>query len=178
MRLFIAVNFDKEVKAQVLKIIDGIKGYSKKGRFVNKDHMHLTLEFLGEVTEDRLEDIKAAMNSIDAESFSIALSGLGYFKRNDGDVCWLGIEDNKNLKDLQGDLHQRLKEKGFDLESREFTPHLTIGRKVKMDGIFNPNDFKEDISKIIINVSSLNLMKSENTNGKLTHTGIFAKSLG
>lgn len=177
MRLFIAINFDKEVKAQVLNIIDGIKGYSKKGSFVNKDHMHLTLEFLGEVPEDRVNDIKLAMNSITVEPFSIILSKVGFFKRDDGDICWLGIEENKNLKDLQADLHQHLKEKGFVLDSRDFTPHLTIGRKVKMDDIFNPDDFKEDVSQIRISISSLTLMKSENANGKLTHTGIYSKEL-
>lgn len=177
MRLFIAINFDKEVKAQVMNIIDGIKGYSKKGRFVNKDHMHLTLEFLGEIPQDRLDDIKVAMNSIRSEPFSIALSKVGYFKRNDGDIYWLGIEENKNLMDLQKELHQNLKEKGFVLETRDFTPHLTIARKVKMEDIFNPDDFKEDISQIRISVSSLALMKSENINGKLTHTGLFSKDL-
>lgn len=177
MRLFIAINFDKEVKNQVLNIIDGVKGYSKKGRFVNKDHMHLTLEFLGEIPEDRLDDIKAAMNRINVEAFSIVLSGIGFFKRNDGDVCWLGIEENKNLKDLQEALHAHLKEKGFDLGSREYKPHLTIGRKVKMEDIFNPDDFKKDIEEIIINVRSMTLMKSENTNGNLVHIGIYSKTL-
>ncbi len=177
MRLFIAVNFDKEVKNQVLKIVDGIKGYSKKGKFINKEHMHLTLEFLGEIPEDRIDDIKAAMNTINAEAFSILLSGIGYFKRNGGDIYWLGIQENKNLMDLQKELHQNLKEKGFDLESREYIPHLTIGRKVKMEDIFNPDDFKNDIGEIVINVGSITLIKSENSNENLIHTGIFSKSL-
>lgn len=49
MRLFIAINFGEKLKNAVQDIIQDIKKHSKKGRFVKNEHMHLTLEFLGEI---------------------------------------------------------------------------------------------------------------------------------
>ena len=177
MRLFIAINFDKDVKRDIQTIIDKVKGYAQKGNFVSKEHMHLTLEFLGEIPEERVVDIKEAMKELNMSPFSFSLSQLGLFNRREGDIYWLGITENKELSDVQKTLHNLLKEKEFKLEEREYTPHLTIGRKVKMENVFNPEDFKQAINQILISVGSIDLMKSENINGKLTYTKIYSKDL-
>lgn len=48
--------------------------------------MHLTLEFLGDTPENKVETIKKAIEKVDLQPFTMELSKLGYFKRRDGNI--------------------------------------------------------------------------------------------
>lgn len=169
-----AINFNNQIKDQIQDIITNIKSQSRQGKFVSNEHMHLTLEFLGEVSEDKIETIKNIMDKISTQAFSLQLCNLGYFQRSEGNIYWIGIEENQNLLDTQSQIHNMLMKDGFELESRAYKPHLTIGRRVLMDDDFNPNKYLDTLEKLKINIDSIDLMKSEQLKGKLTYTVIYA----
>lgn len=175
MRLFIAINFDEKLKDLIQDIIQDVRKHSKQGRFVKNEHMHLTLEFLGEIPPGKINLIKEAMEQISYRPFNLELSEIGYFKRRGGSIYWIGLEENQSLLKLQKKLHDLLLKKGFKLEDREYRPHLTIGRKVTMDKAFNPGKYIEALKELNIAVNRIDLMKSENIDGKLKHTPIFSK---
>lgn len=177
MRLFIAINFKESVKDAVQDIIKDIKRYSKQGKFVNNEHMHLTLEFLGEIPQERVRLIQQAIDQLAVEKFILELSKIGYFRRDDGNIYWIGFKENASLSNMQSKLHNLLLEKGFELEVREYKPHLTIGRKVFMNKDFNPDEYLEPLKQIRIRVDKIDLMKSEHINGILKHTAIYSKSI-
>ncbi|MCK9268367.1 MAG: RNA 2',3'-cyclic phosphodiesterase [Alkaliphilus sp.] len=177
MRLFIAINFEDKLKNAIQNIIQDIKKYSKQGRFVKNEHMHLTLEFLGEIPPAKVDLIEEAMEKMSGRPFTLELSEIGHFKRRGGSIYWIGLEKNKALLKVQKRLHNLLSESGFELEDREYRPHLTIGRKVTMDGDFNPDKYMGQLKKIKITVDKIDLMKSENIGGQLKHTVIFSKGL-
>lgn len=177
MRLFIAINFEEHIKNPLQDIITELKKSSIQGKFVNKENMHLTLEFLGEINDNKVEAIKNAMDQISTKSFSMELSGIGYFKRREGNIYWVGVKENDILYKTQAELHNMLLGKGFDLEDRQYKPHLTLGRKVKMDETFNSETLLNDIEQLTINVDKIDLMKSENINGKLIYSVIYSKLL-
>ena len=175
MRLFIAVNFEEPVKDQIFGIIREVEKYALKGRFAKKEHMHLTLEFLGEIPQEKISSIISAMNCM---AYRLLLwNSLGYFRRRGGDICWLGVKENKKLMEMQSRLHKTLLDKGFLLQDREYRPHITIGREVKLKESFNSLRLEKDICSIIIHVNSIELMKSERINGRLVHQRIFSKVL-
>ena len=64
MRMFIAINFNEEVKAQINQIIDRVKSNSVQGRFVSEENIHLTLEFWRS-KEHRLGLIREVMDGIE-----------------------------------------------------------------------------------------------------------------
>ncbi len=177
MRLFIAINFNQQTKNNINEIIERLEKYAIQGRFVKKEHMHLTLEFLGEVSLTKVASVISAMELINSTPFILTLSDLGYFKRIDGNVYWLGISENRGLMDTQGELHNSLLRKGFLLQQREYRPHITIGRRVKLSNSFDSEELRDTISKIEIQVNSIDLMKSERINGKLIHECIYSKPL-
>ena len=177
MRLFIAINFEEKVKNKILILINELQKYSAKGKFVSEEHMHLTLEFLGEIEENKLGLIKSVLNKVNIEPFTMDLSKIGYFKRREGDIYWLGIKENKTLLELQSMLHKLLIENGFLLEDRPYKPHITLGRKVIMNEGFNEDDFNKFVNEIKINVNSVEIMKSESIKGRLIHTAIYSKTL-
>jgi len=177
MRLFIALNFHHEVKAQIIHIINSFKANSLRGRFVSAEHLHLTLEFLGEVPPNKVNQLKGILNGLNFAPFTLNLTKAGYFKREEGNIYWLGIESNPALFRLQKALHQSLQEHGFTLENREYRPHITLGRKVVLNDSFNPAALNEIIGQIKIRIQSVELMKSENLNGQLKYSVIHSKEL-
>lgn len=173
MRLFIAINFEEKLKDEVQDIIQDIKKHSQKGRFVKNEHMHLTLEFLGEIPSQKVGLIEEAMKQVSCRAFTLQLSKIGYFKRRGGNIYWIGLKKNQTLFKIQKELHNLLLKKGFKLESREYRPHLTIGRRVIMDRTFNPDEYIEPLKELNIIVDRIDLMKSEHIDGRLKHTVIF-----
>ena len=173
MRLFIAINFPGEIKASIAKIRDTIKDSALRGNFSLDENIHLTLVFLGECDGRQTDAIKSVMDETLFSTLTLMPDKVGYFKRDGGNTWWIGLKVNQSLSDLQTDLTRRLQQKGFMLENRKFVPHVTIGREVKMpSGFVHP-----EVPKVAFNVTTIELMKSERINGKLTYTSIYSQSV-
>ncbi len=67
-------------------------------------------------------------------------------------------------------MHQSLIDHGFKLEDREYKPHITLGRKVKLKDAFNTNELDDFVKKIKIDINKVDLIQSEFANGKLVHS--------
>ena len=98
------------------------------GRAVPRDNIHLTLAFLGDLDDERAA--VAASIPLTAPPFTLALDRLGSFRR--ARVAWAGCSRAPAaLVELESDLSARLRELGFALEDRAFTPHVTLLRKIE-----------------------------------------------
>jgi 2'-5' RNA ligase len=175
MRLFIAINLDDSIKEELLMIMSRLKKLSRQGSYTLAENLHLTLIFLGEIQESEINKIKAAMDDTKAAPFQLQFSGLGNFKRKEGDIYWVGVNRNKILDDIHRQLFNNLDQAGFHLEKRPFKPHLTIARRVITRQEFDMADFSQKILPMKMETSKISLMKSERINGKLTYTEIHAK---
>ena len=166
MRLFIAINFNDETRARLLSMRDELRSRSKSGNFTITENLHLTLAFLGECDAKQTAAAKSAMDAINFEPFPISIERIGRFKRDGGDLWWAGVQDSKPLSTLYNSLSDRLITAGFTLEKRKYSPHITLGREVATDTTpWEVEPFGET-------VTSIELMKSERNNGKLTYTAI------
>ncbi|MFQ5722554.1 MAG: RNA 2',3'-cyclic phosphodiesterase [Candidatus Aminicenantales bacterium] len=132
MRTFIAIDLAPSIKDELSHFIQKLASVSSNIKWVKKNGMHLTLKFLGEIEEDKVEEIKSCLSEIskDHAPFSLQLKGTGSFPpgKKKPRVLWIGIEENKNLIILQSDLEKKLTKLGFPPEKRTFRPHLTLGR--------------------------------------------------
>ena len=172
MRLFIAINFPADVKATIVQSRDSLKQAALQGNFSLDENLHLTLVFLGECDIRQANIVKSVMDYVRFEAFTLSLDKVGRFKRHGGDTWWIGLKANKTLSDLQADLTRCLIQKGFILEDRQYSPHVTIGREIKLrQGFITP-----EISQVSFTIASIYLMKSERINGKLTYTQVYSKS--
>lgn len=118
MRLFIAINFNFEVKNSLAQVIQGLKRHAVKGNFTRIDNLHLTLVFIGETTKVNL--VKEAMNSINAGPFNLIISGFGSFPREGGNIYWVGVEENAKLRNIYGKLADKLSQSGFCIVKKNF----------------------------------------------------------
>jgi 2'-5' RNA ligase len=90
-------------------------------------NMHLTLMFLGEVEDSRIEWVKerllAAVSGI--APFTFRLDGKGLFSKRDGGILWAGAARAPELEHLAAQVRARLNE--FD-DNKPFKSHITVGR--------------------------------------------------
>lgn len=167
MRLFITINFDEQTKQNIVSVQQQLKKFAR-GNFSHAENLHLTLAFLGEVHPNRVDDIKQAMNITEISPLTLTFDHVNFFKRNDGDLWWIGLAENKTLLDMQQKLCSHLSDAGFILENRRFSPHITLARKVRLHQNPNYDSLLDTCFKT--DTDAISLMRSERINGKLTYT--------
>lgn len=175
MRLFTAITLNDEIKDQLFQLITELRNRTSGGTYSLKENLHLTLNFIGET--NRIDLVKQAMNQAvekaKAESFVLSIHGCGRFKRREGDIYWIGVEQSQYLSKLQKELVKELKNAGFfDVDDREYKPHLTLARKISADGEVL-NKLEQSTRSMNMPVSKISLMKSERIQGKLIYTEIY-----
>ena len=101
-------------------------------RWAPFEQLHLTLEFLGNVTIESLSELKNALQGAAASHRALELSceAVGAFAsvRNPR-VIWAGINgDLDALLALQGDVRKAVQPWVAKEETRAYRPHVTLGR--------------------------------------------------
>ena len=95
MRTFISINFSDKIKEQIKAVVEKIGEYSVRGHFSSEEHLHLTLEFLGELESRKAEEVKRILNNLKFETFSIRAKKIGCFQGRDGNTYWLGLTGSR-----------------------------------------------------------------------------------
>jgi len=131
IRLFVALPLPDDVRTRLAALCTGIDG----ARWVAAENLHITLRFIGDVQEDRGEDIVAALDALPFEPFSVTLSGAGHF----GTVAkahsiWIGVERTPEIAALHEKIDRALIRAGFPPEGRKFLPHVTLARLKRARG--------------------------------------------
>lgn len=99
------------------------------GRMTRPESIHLTLSFLGEVAAQRLGALESAATDVSGQRFELMLDRSGGWRHNR--VAWVGCsEPQPALQSLAASLSARLAPLGFPPETRPFSAHLTLVRKV------------------------------------------------
>jgi RNA 2',3'-cyclic 3'-phosphodiesterase len=140
----------------------------EKINWARKDQMHLTLAFLGDTEEDMIPGLISGIETVTEahQSFKLTLSGLGVFRNiHDPRVLWTGCESEKEFELIKTDTDKVLSGLSFEVETRPFSPHLTLGRVKSMRhlnhlsqliGVYRETVFQsETIRKIILYESKL-----------------------
>lgn len=177
MRLFIAVNFEEAVRNSMNETIEALKHLGVTGKFVVKENMHLTLVFIGEGGSVEQAKIESVMKAVKLAPFPMLIKGFGRFPRRGGGICWLGIEPSEPLSLLYNQLTEGLKGMGFVLESREYKPHLTLGRQVVLPKDFDLAAFSRNIKPITISVKDFSLMQSTRIHDELRYLPLYTREL-
>lgn len=132
MRTFIAIDLSPEIKDQLEALVNSLKPAARNIKWVARENYHLTLKFLGEIPEHRVEVVKSVLDEAVKRhhQFNLVMKGTGSFPPGQSRmrVIWVGVSAEQELVILQQDIEESLIKKGFPREDRPFSPHLTIGR--------------------------------------------------
>lgn len=138
-RLFIAIDLPEEVKQKLGNLRKELA--FPQAKWVKKENLHLTLKFLGQVEEEKIHLVSSGLKKAlkDFSCFALQTSELGAFpdpKR--ARVLWIdlekGREETRNLFRL---MDNQLLDLGFEKETREFEPHITLARFKKPAPLLN-----------------------------------------
>jgi len=132
MRTFIAVELAQEAKDLLARLQEQLKTSGADVKWVAPLNIHLTLKFLGEIDDKKLDKVMQILEETAKERppFYIRLSSLGAFPKIDfARVIWVGIDKgDEETKDIAKVLEEKLAKVGIPKENRPFSSHITIGR--------------------------------------------------
>lgn len=161
MRLFIAIELPEEIKAELKEIQAKIDKNLAKLRIVDPEKIHLTLKFLGEVEDSKIEKIKEKLKEIEFEPFELKIKDIGVFPSEKYiRVVWVGLEPEDKVAGLQQKIDNSLLQ--MFKKEKDFKAHLTLAR-VKF--VKEKEKFAESLKKIKVEekffkVNSFKLIKS------------------
>lgn len=131
MRLFLALNLSGDIREGIHEATTPLREVEAPVRWVGADALHLTLKFLGEVTEDDSPSVESALAAVVGRHSVLGLTvgGIGMFPGGGRPrVVWLGAESGPALPALHEDLEAALQGVGFPPEPKPFRAHVTLGR--------------------------------------------------
>ena len=126
-RSFLACWPDQSTKRKLKQCADRVQT-QVGGRVIRQENLHATLVFLGELIPTQLSAVEECCTPL-PNTFKLELDRVGFWKTKG--IVWAGsktldIEFNQFVESLR----DRLRRLGFRIDSRPFTPHITLLRKV------------------------------------------------
>ncbi len=165
MRVFIAVPIEDEARREISSKFEHLREFGAASlKLVESKNIHLTLRFLGELSEEQVEKIREKLREIKFESFVAETGEVGFFpSENYIKVIFVEFISEK-VKELKMLVDKKLLESGFPLET-DFVPHITVARvkAVKDRETFLNKIRGIKIKKQEFEVNKFLLMKSELT---------------
>lgn len=132
MRVFIAIELESSIKENIARIQTRLKVIQGKIKWVEPSSVHLTLRFLGEIEEEKLEKVHQITQELGKRvpPFKIEVKGMGVFPGfSSPRVIWIGARDTSGeLGKMAAWLEEALVREGFVREKRKWKAHLTLGR--------------------------------------------------
>lgn len=149
MRTFIAIGIPKNIKDKIGVYEEPLRKERAKISWIKPENIHITLKFLGEVEENKIQEIYEALKKCvsNQKPFDIEVIGTGGFPNlNRPRIIWVGLKKgSEELKTLAKSIDNELEKLGFRKEKRGFSPHLTVGR---VKNIYNIHEFVEKMNSV------------------------------
>ena len=153
-RLFFALWPDNKMQSSFYHVARQFK--DEKIRLVKKSNLHITLEFLGQVSKYNQQQLIEKSNHIQVEPFELELTSIGWWKKPG--ILWIGPQHiPQSLTNLVESIKQIVEQQGLETDKRSYKPHITIARKVKQDQL------PEQSIDIRWQVNSFALIESKST---------------
>ena len=130
MRAFVAIDLPDPIRAALAEAQQGFRSVCSDARWTRPEGIHLTLKFLGEISDVQAGQVVEALAQIGPfDPFSVEVSGFGFFPQAQRPrVFWAGVVAPQALAELAARVESHAESLGFARENRAFSPHLTLAR--------------------------------------------------
>jgi len=160
VRLFIAALLPQEIQRLLSIYMSTLKQAVDSVKWEKPEKLHVTLKFLGNVDQSRIEEISSllARNTQNCASFQLSTTLFGAFPNlRNPKVLYAGLSQNKVMAEFQSTIEGSLSELGFENDNRKFMPHITLGRVKKKIVLHNI----PILEKKKFNITEIGLIRSE-----------------
>ena len=131
VRCFVAIECDNpDVMKGIKQVQTALESTGANLKKVETENIHLTLKFLGEITQPKVDEVTQVVQGISFTPFSFKVEEVGVFPNmRRPATIWAGITEGvSEIVLVFEELDGKLSKLGFERERRKFHPHLTIGR--------------------------------------------------
>ncbi len=137
MRLFVGVPLADQAVRELAVAVKRLRGGESAAqddglRWTAPESWHITLQFLGNATEEQLECLKARLGDVHAAAFPVQLGELGCFDR--AGVFFADVTVTPELAALERSVVAATSRCGFAAETRPYHPHITLARETGNKG--------------------------------------------
>jgi len=132
LRCFVAVDVDEHVRGQIAELSGKLRTPGIKASWVRPENLHLTLRFLGDITDEQRVAFAARLRSglQHAEALTLQVSGVGAFPNvRRPSVVWAGLREAAgSLEPIVNAAEDAAQAIGLKKETRPFKAHITLAR--------------------------------------------------
>lgn len=132
IRSFLAINLSPETGREIQEAVSRWRYLGKGVKWLKPDNVHLTVKFLGNLTENQIAQVAERLRVICSETvpFKLELGSPGVFPNlRRPRILWLGLKGEIDSLHRFRDLAEKaLTAQGFEADNKPFIPHITIGR--------------------------------------------------
>jgi RNA 2',3'-cyclic 3'-phosphodiesterase len=187
IRAFIAIALPRTVQLKLDEVAHSLKNEDTQAvRWMAGKNIHLTLKFLGEVEQKKIEAVSQAIQ-LAAQHFNffeLSAGGVGTFPNlRRPRVIWVGVQAPEPLAGLANAIDLATQSLGFPGEERAFSPHLTLGRVSQNASPLEVQSVAQALSRARIGdlgsfpVTQVTLFRSDLQPSGAIYTPLFAASL-
>ncbi len=98
-------------------------------RWQREDQLHLMLRFIGDVDEEKAEEIRLILSTIQFLPFFMRIKGINIFgPARKPRMLWAGLKNPEPVKALQEKITNTLRRLDLEPEDRKYKPHVTLAR--------------------------------------------------
>lgn len=127
MRLFVGIALTPDAATALEQIRNQLAPKAGDSvRWPGPENWHVTLQFLGNTTEERAACVTNQLATIHANPVPVRLAELGFFPRVG--VFHAGVDLSPELLSLQQRVTAATRPCGFIPEDRPYHPHITLAR--------------------------------------------------
>lgn len=130
MRAFIAIDLPGPLHTALANAQRAFRSACLDARWTNPEGIHLTLKFLGQITDAQVDQVTKALTPVGSfKPFFVEVKGFGFFPSDRRPrVFWAGVRAPPALAELAAQVDRAMSEIGFPREARDYSPHLTLAR--------------------------------------------------
>lgn len=130
-RIFFALWPDDQTRNRIAGAFNKTPQSKLSGRCLAASNLHLTLHFLGNVSQEKFDCAMDAAEKVKINPFKLTLDHYDCFDK--ARIFWLGAENvSSHLISLHKELAVVLADCGYIAEKRPFNPHITLMRKISL----------------------------------------------
>lgn len=123
-RLFTGIEIPSDVAFELSMMRGGVRG----ARWIEPEAYHITLRFIGDISDRLAHDIAHELEGIKAPAFALNLRGIGAFGGKKPRLIYARVAESPELMRLQATHERLLQRLGLAAEGRKYSPHVTLAR--------------------------------------------------
>ncbi len=170
MRAFLAFEASPTVIQNLLSVQEELRNTGADIRLVDKENLHFTVKFLGEIPEDLVTEIDKRVGALSLPKMDVNVRGLGAFPdARHPRVVWAGVSPREGplVSKTAQQVIDALKGVGQE-DERRYHPHITVAR------VHSPKN-KDALVKLIRDRSDTDFGRTEITTLKLKSSTLTPK---